>query len=1016
MPRPFLTAAGDARPGAGEIGRNTARDWTKLHGVPDRVSSSRFVGRRAELTRLEETWKAAVADERAGVVLIGGEAGVGKSRLVTEFVERVPEPSVVLCGQCFDLADRALPFGPIVQVLRTLHRTLDADDLEIVIGPGREELAALLPELHAPVREGIVAGALFEQLLGVFERLSELAPTLLLLEDLHWADRSTRELFAYLAGSLRSASMVLIGTYRSDDLHRRHPLRTMIAELDRSGSVERIDLDRFDRDEVRELISAIVGTEPTAELVDRTFLRSDGNIFFAEELLAVEGEYGSPIPPTLREIVLARVDGLSEAAQQVLRCAAVIGRSADHRLLEAAAGLSPTELLTGAREAVVQHVLVTEGDGLEYRFRHALVREAVEDDLLPGDRVALHTRVAEVLAEHRDWFDGGDAQLYAQLASHWDAARNAPRALVAALDAARAAEHIYAYGDALDHAEQILTLWGQVPDANTLTGMRHVEMLRYAALQAEMSGTTDRALDYIKAAAAEVDPVADPIVAGLLHERWGRYLWMLSREWTEIIEHCRRAVALVPEAPSPARARVLATLGQQLMLAGQSDEAISVCEQAIAIAQEIGETATEGHARNSLGTALGSIGRSDDGLAELHRARELAIETQSWGDIARAAVNEGGALQTLARHEEVVAISLEGAEIARAHGLDRAFGAFLRLNAIESLRILGRWDEAEEQLREVESVDPLGIDAWRVAEQRCMFAVARGEFALARIEAARMAELIGPVLHERDLQTVDQAYIAIAAWSGDEVGALHLAYDSTHKEIVDPTLCSDVSIDVIMQGLVAGGTAALRARDEGYRATYLAQARELAGLLDEWIEGGRWDGGKPGAIDGLRALFAAEIARAAGTDEPTDWLALAHIWAGYGMAPRQAYAYWRAAEAFVRDDERRAASESARAAFTMVQSMGWLCVRDALASLARRARLDLGPGDETVSTPADRFGLTARELDVVALLAEGRTNRQIADALFISAKTASVHVSNILAKLGVSNRGEAAAAARRLGL
>src|SRR4029079_12487136 len=246
---------------------------------------------------------------------------------------------------------------------------------------------------------------------------------------------------------LRTASMLLIGTYRSDDLYRRHPLRGVLAELDRSGTAERIDLARFDRDEVRELISAIVGSEPSADLVDRTYRRSDGNAFFAEELLSVDDAYGASMPAALREIVLARIDALPEAAQSVLRGAAVIGRTADHRLLEAVAGMSHSELLAGIREAVAQHLLVADGDALEYRFRHALVREAVEEDLLLGDRVALHTRVAEVLAEHPEWFDGGSAQLFAELACHWDAARDAPRALVAALEAARAAEQIYAYGN-----------------------------------------------------------------------------------------------------------------------------------------------------------------------------------------------------------------------------------------------------------------------------------------------------------------------------------------------------------------------------------------------------------------------------------------------------------------------------------------------------------------------------------------------------------------------------------------
>ncbi len=984
--------------------------------MPARVSSSRFVGRRAELTRLEEIWKAAVADERAATVLVAGEAGVGKSRLVAELVARIPEPSLVLVGQCFDLVDRALPFGPIVEVLRTLHRTLDDSTLDAVVGPGRDELAALLPELHTRAREGIVAGALFEQLLGLFERLTEHVPTLLVLEDLHWADRSTRELFVYLARSLRTASMVLVGTYRSDDLHRRHPLRGLLAELDRSGAVERIDLDRFDRDEVRELISAIVGTEPSAELVDRTYRRSDGNVFFAEELLAVEGQYGASMPPTLREIVLARVDALSEAAQSVLRCAAVIGRSADHRLLEAAAGLSHAELLAGTREAVAEHLLVTDGDALAYRFRHALVREAVEDDLLPGDRVALHTRVAEVLAERPEWFEGGAAQLFAELACHWDAARDAPRALAAALDAARAAEHIYAYGDALEHAELILALWAQVPDAEQRTGMRHVDMLRYAATQAEMSGSTDRAVDYIRSAIAEVDPVDDAVTAGLLHERFGRYLWMLARSWSDILEHCREAVRLVPVEPSAARAKVLATLGQQLMLASRSDEAISVCEQAIAVAQEVGEPVIEGHARNSLGATFAAIGRMDEGLAQLHRARELALETESWGDVARAAVNEGGALQTLARDEEALAISLEGAEVARAHGLDRASGAFLRLNASEALRVLGRWDEADEQLREVEGTDPLGIDAWRLAEQRCLLAVGRAQFEAARAEAELMEQLIGRVGAVRDHLTVERAWVAIAGWSGDEVGALERAVDAMRTPVEDLSLCSDVSIDVIVEGIAAGASVASRTREPEARAAYVQQVRDLGGQLEHWVATGRWGGGRPGALDALTAHFGAEISRAVGEDDGPVWLAVAERWAGHKMRPREAYARFRAAEAFVRGDDRDAAAASARDAYALARDIGWVCVRDAIASLARRARLDLGTANDAVISPADRYGLTARELDVVALVAEGRTNRQIADALFISAKTASVHVSNILAKLGVTNRGEAAAAARRLGL
>ena len=361
-------------------------------------------------------------------------------------------------------------------------------------------------------------------------------------------------------------------------------------------------------------------------------------------------------------------------------------------------------------------------------------------------------------------------------------------------------------------------------------------------------------------------------------------------------------------------------------------------------------------------------------------------------------------------------ISLEGAEIARAHGLDRAFGAFLRLNAVEALRVLGRWDEADEQLGEVEGVDPIGMDAWRLAEQRCLLAAGRAQFETARAEAARMEELIGPAGTVRDHLTTEHTFIAIAGWSGDEAGALERALDAIRKPVDDLKLCSDVSIEVIVEGLAAGASVASRTREPDARATYSNLVRELGEQLELSVATDRWGGGRPGALEALRAHIAAEIARATGSDDGPGWIAVAEMWSSHGMRPREAYARFRAADAFVRDDDRDAAAASARDAYVLASDIGWVCVRDAIASLARRARLDLGIAHDTVASPADRYGLTARELDVVALVAEGRTNRQIADELFISAKTASVHVSNILAKLGVTNRGEAAAAARRLGL
>ncbi len=465
---------------------------------------------------------------------------------------------------------------------------------------------------------------------------------------------------------------------------------------------------------------------------------------------------------------MARVDALSEDARHVLGVLAVIGRRADHRLVAALCDLDDAALLGALRDAVAQQVLITESDDLTYRFRHALVHEAVYDDLLPGERVQLHARLAGVLTEHPEWFEGGDAGLASELACHWYAAYDLRRALPAALEAAHAAERMYAYPESLAHVERALAIWPQVADAEELTGMRHVDVLRHAAMQADFEGSGDRALDFIRAAAAEVDAEADPITAGLIHEKWARYLWVLNASWETILQHCDEAVRLVPASPtSVARARVVATLGQQLMLAGRNAEAIKRCREAIAIAVEVGERVVEGHARNTLGSALAAIGENDAGLAQLHLAREIAEDVGSWGDVARAAINEGGALQVLGRHAEALALSVRGVEIARTHGLDRSCGAFLRLNAAESLWALGRWDEVEEQLREVDGFALVGIDAWRTAEQSGTLLAARATSPRPNTALTRCARSSDRIATTRLHMAIALLEVRIAAGRGD---------------------------------------------------------------------------------------------------------------------------------------------------------------------------------------------------------------------------------------------------------
>jgi predicted ATPase len=454
--------------------------------MASQVTAGRFIGRTQELARLRQLLVRATTGEAPLVALVGGEAGVGKTRLVEQLAATAGEQGVrVLGGGCVPLGEEGLPFGPVTQALRGLADQLDPAELEAVAGPASQELGRLLPDLAvngvasatAEVAAGAGQGRLFELLLGVVGRLAADAPLLWVVEDLHWADRSTRDLLAYLATYLRAGPVMLVGTFRSDELHRLHPLRRLLAELARNRRVVRLELARFSRAEVAELLAGLLGAEPPARLVEDVYARSGGNPFFAEELLlASDGGGPGALPPSLQEVLLARVVRLGERTQQLLRVAAAAGPGVAQPLLEVVAGMDEAALLAGLREAVDQQVLVPEAGGEGYGFRHALLAEAVYSELLPGERVRLHTALAAALEAG---LEGGDAPASraARLAYHWAAAGDQPRALAASVHAASAAEQVYAFAEAQLQMERALGLWDRVPDAEQRAGSDRVALL-----------------------------------------------------------------------------------------------------------------------------------------------------------------------------------------------------------------------------------------------------------------------------------------------------------------------------------------------------------------------------------------------------------------------------------------------------------------------------------------------------------------------------------------------------------
>jgi predicted ATPase len=412
--------------------------------VTTRVSSPLFIGRDAEQATLRD----AVARSRLGeaaVVLVGGEAGIGKTRLVDEIATGADaDGALVLQGGCISLGDGGgLPFAPFVEALRRLPTALAGGrfgvDLDTLRNPATVELGRLMPEFGTPdaadsggfARPEWIQARIFEGFLALLRELAERATVVLILEDLHWADGSTRDLVAFLARNVRAERLIVVGTYRTDDLHRRHPLRPWLAEMDRLPRVRRIDLSRFGRSELGEQMAAILGTAPELELIEAIEARAEGNPFFVEELLAARGDAGGAgVPETLREVLLSRVASLSEDAQRVLGIASMDGRSVEPGLLAEVAAQPEAELEDPLRETLAAQLLVSDpsGDG-HYRFRHALLAEAVYDDLLPSERRRLHAAYAAAL-DARSVPDGaqGASQL-AAVAHHASAAHEPVRAL-----------------------------------------------------------------------------------------------------------------------------------------------------------------------------------------------------------------------------------------------------------------------------------------------------------------------------------------------------------------------------------------------------------------------------------------------------------------------------------------------------------------------------------------------------------------------------------------------------------
>lgn len=1121
------------------------------------IPSARFVGREAEFVRLAECIDA-VAEGTPRTLLIAGRSGLGTSRFLDEATARIadlPDPPLVLRASAA-ATRHGSPYEAIAVALAPALRPLADPELGAVVGRGGEVIARLLPELADRLRGlGLLPDRpsrldperrsvrVFEAILGVLTRLGERRPTLLVVEDVHHADRATLAALAFLARVSRPRRVGLVATYDPGAVTADHPIHeTLEAIAEAPLRPATIELGPLGRAELAELIEAIEGERPTASVLLLVAERSGGNPLIAEELLLARRELAAAsLTGSFEQLVVARLARRSAACRRLLRLVAAAGHPIDRaelaaidavlaeRAPEESAGRSGRSRSGAGRAAVGPGGLTQElraaleeaaetGELVERReaaagggggkplldLRHERIRRAIMAELLP-----------DVRARHRAAVAAAGVGGPARIAAHWRAAHRPAEARAAALAAAGEAEVLDAPADALVHLEAVLELESTGgSEAARVAGRRSPASpgpgerpgpasppdpagIRLRAAEAALAaGRPAGAVAYAEAALEHAGNRLDRRAAAVLYDRLGRYR-RAAGDYDGAEAAMRRAVELVPGRPSVERARVLADLAQHKMLDGTFSEARRLAGLAIQVARSVGPEARpeEIHALATLGVAEGWGDRPDAGLALLAEARRLAVEAGDVEALFRTYANETTILDLLGERERAIEVALAGIEAMRELGMEATYGNFLRGNAADTLFALGRWTEARRLSETALEWSPAGVS----------FLIAAINLAIVEVESAAgeaAGRLLGRLLLE--LETVADSQYAVpvyqaaasyALWREDPLDASRAAERgwSRVRDTEDWALAARMAATALEVEAELGATARGRRDLAG-----LAAARQRGQRILTEAEAIVDRSGVPPSLGSRReadlwlATARAFRRRLEGRDEPAVWDALAGAWRSIGRRYEVARARWRQAEAILapgsdarplRPDVRplrTAARGPLGEAASIAAELGARPLLRAIRALADRALVRLpepleaesaaplvgtgtrlvpvGPGrgsaygaaaevgaatgapgggpragaaaaeDDVpvVSTasrlvgdrhaPADPFGLSPREREVLALIAEGMTNREIGEALFISDKTVGVHVGNILAKLGVSGRVEAATVAVRLGL
>ncbi len=917
-----------------------------------------------------------------------------------------------------------------------------------------------------------------EGILGLLGRLGERHPVVFVIEDLHLADAATRALVTFLARVSRDQRLAIVGTTQSDVVARDDPWSVDLNSIVTGPRPpRRLVIPPLGRDELAALIEGIEGERASASLLLLVAERSGGLPLVAEELLAARRELpGASLTGSFDELVIARLAIRSQECRRVLRLISLAERplTSDQLAAVAAAfevdttrpaprsvtgprsgaGALDADLWAGRAEALANGFVVEVDEAIA--FRHPSIGRAVARDLLPVARTSHHAALAAGLDDPP-----------AAVAWHWLSAYDPPRARVAAIEAAAFAASRHAAADELSALETALAL----PTGSPVSGPAHgrataasdrVDLQVRASEAAFAVGQTSRATAFLESAIGGLDARRDRVRLGLLHERLAQ-IRRAAGDPAGAMHAARRAVELVPREPSPERATVLAGLAQLKMLDGIFSEGQRLAREAIKVARACDPVARaqEIHATTTLAVAS-AWGSDPAGAIELLReAERAAVEMDDPDALFRIRANLTTVLDLVSRRTEAVEVAYEGIEDARRAGLEAVYGNFLAGNVADTLFLIGRWREARALAERAMSWLPVGV----------VYLASVLQLAIVEIETdagEAASRLLGQTILEfdavREPQLAGPYYLAAASfalWRGDIADASR----SVDRGWASVRATEEWLLVARMAAMVAQVDAAAGTEARQHRQLApLAPARErTADVIATASELVRASGTPPTA--GSRRVAEASLAtarafqrRLEGDEDAAVWRRVALGWVALEAPYDVALARWHEAEAMLAAGVGRSGRARAQAPLLEAAELGIRLgakplLRE-LRELAGRARIalpaevdasledDPTAGREPLGTEeaadrtnghsdlvrtiagdppstarrSDTFGLSGREREVLALVAQGRTNREIGERLFISQKTVGVHVGNILSKLEVSGRVEAAAVAIRLGL